>query len=159
MEEYLKQYQDINKQFGKIIGESLQGANLRTHAKAASFIEDYEAWIMLNNGSYENGVYKEALSQYKAMLLFWNMGLYKYSFIALRGYFELTLFGIQLSTSELNYRLWKQSEMDLYWSQIVDPDNGIFGAKLYRKYIDTVDEMEKTLSEWMGMMGLLVCVL
>jgi hypothetical protein len=36
---------------------------------------------------------------------------------------------------------------------------GIFGAKLYRKYIDAVDEMEKTLSEWMGMMGLLVCVL
>ena len=43
MEEYLKQYQNINKQFGKIIGESLQGANLRIHAKAASFIEDYEA--------------------------------------------------------------------------------------------------------------------
>jgi uridylate kinase len=36
---------------------------------------------------------------------------------------------------------------------------GIFGVKLYRKYIDAVDEMEKTLSEWMGMMGLLVCVL
>ena len=53
MEEYLKQYQNINKQFGKIIGESLQGANLRIHAKAASFIEDYEAWIKLNDGAYE----------------------------------------------------------------------------------------------------------
>lgn len=145
MEEYLKQYQNINKQFGKIIGESLQGGNLRIHAKAASFIEDYEAWIELNSGSYETGIYKEALSQYKAMLLFWNMGLYKYSFMALRGYFELTLFGVQLSTSELNYRLWKQSELDLYWSQIVDPDNGIFGVKFVRAFQPSFIENGKSM--------------
>ena len=95
MEKYLIQYQNINRQFGEIINESLQGNNLRMHAKAASFIEDYEAWISLINESYEAEVYKEALLEYKAMLLFWNMGLYKYSFMALRGYFELTLFGIQ----------------------------------------------------------------
>jgi hypothetical protein len=145
MEEYLKQYQNINKQFGKIIGESLQGANLRIHAKAASFIEDYEAWIKLNDGAYETCVYKEALSQYKAMLLFWNMGLYKYSFMALRGYFELTLFGIQLSASELNYRLWKQSEMDLYWSQLVDPDNGIFSAKFVKAFQPSFIENAKSM--------------
>ncbi len=145
MEEYLKQYQNINKQFGEIIGESLQGANLRTHAKAASFIEDFEAWMMLVNDSYENCIYKEALSQYKAMLLFWNMGLYKYSFMALRGYFELTLLGIQLSTSELNYRLWKQSEMDLYWSQIVDPDNGIFSVKFIKAFQPSFIENGKSM--------------
>ena len=144
-QEYLKQYQNINKQFGKIIGESLQGANLRIHAKAASFIEDYEAWIKLNDGAYETCVYKEALSQYKAMLLFWNMGLYKYSFMALRGYFELTLFGIQLSASELNYRLWKQSEMDLYWSQLVDPDNGIFSAKFVKAFQPSFIENAKSM--------------
>lgn len=134
MEKYLIQYQNINRQFGEIINESLQGNNLRMHAKAASFIEDYEAWISLINESYEAEVYKEALLEYKAMLLFWNMGLYKYSFMALRGYFELTLFGIQLSTNELNYRLWKQSELDLYWSQIVDLDNGIFSAKFIKAF-------------------------
>lgn len=134
MKEYLKQYKDINKRFGEIMDESLQGGNLRMHAKAASFIEDYEAWIELNSNSFEIGIYKEALSQYKAMLLFWNMGLYKYSFMALRGYFELTLFGIQLSTCELNYRLWKNSELDLYWSQIIDPENGIFSSKFIRAF-------------------------
>lgn len=145
MEEYLKQYQNINKQFGKIIDESLQGGNLRIHAKASSFIEDYEAWIELNNDSYEVGIYKEALSQYKAMLLFWNMGLYKYSFMALRGYFELTLFGIQLSTNELNYRLWKQSELDLYWSQIVDPDNGIFSVRFIKAFQPSFVENGKSM--------------
>lgn len=145
MDKYLEQYQSINRQFGKIINESLQGSNLRIHAKASAFIDDYEKWMSLIVDSYEVGIYKEALSQYKAMLLFWNMGLYKYSFMALRGYFELTLFGILLSTNELNFRLWKQSELDLYWSQIVDVDNGIFSSKYIKAFQPAFVETSKSM--------------
>ncbi len=145
MDKYIEQYQDINKQFGRIICESLQGKNLRIHAKAAAFAKDYEAWINLNDNSYEVDIYKEALEQYKTMLLFWNMGLYRYSFMALRGYFELTLFGVQLSTNELNYRLWKQSGLDLYWSQIISGDNGIFSVNFIKAYQPSFAEYSTTI--------------
>lgn len=134
MKDYLNQYKVINKQFSSIIEESLKNKNLQVHAKVANFIEDYETWVSLINNAYEVTIYKEALSEYKAMLLFWNMGLYKYSFMALRGYFELTLFGIQLSSNELNFRLWKQSELDLYWSQIMDEENGIFSKQFIKAF-------------------------
>lgn len=145
MNKYLEQYQSINRQFEKIINESLQGSNLRMHAKASAFIDDYETWISLIVDSYEVRIYREALSEYKAMLLFWNMGLYKYSFMALRGYFELTLFGVRLSTNELDFRLWKQSELDLYWSQIVDTDNGIFSSKFIKAFQPAFVETGKTM--------------
>lgn len=145
MEKYLRQYQDINKKFGEIINESLQGSNLRLHAKASAFIYDYETWISLVNESYEVRLYKEALSEYKAMLLFWNMGLYKYSFMALRGYLELTLFGIHLSTNELDFRLWKHSELDLYWSQIVNVDNGIFSCRFIKAFQPAFVETGKAI--------------
>lgn len=134
MKDYLNQYKDINKQFETIIEESLKDKNMQIHAKASNFIEDYETWISLINNSYEELIYKEAISEYRAMLLFWNMGLYKYSFMALRGYFELTLFGVQLSTNELNFRLWKQSELDLYWSHIIDEENGIFSKQFIKAF-------------------------
>lgn len=68
MNKYLEQYQSINRQFEKIINESLQGSNLRMHAKASAFIDDYETWISLIVDSYEVRIYREALSEYKAML-------------------------------------------------------------------------------------------
>lgn len=68
MEKYLEQYKNINKQFEKIISQSLQGANLRIHAKAAVFTEDYELWIKLAKDSYEEEIYKQALEQYKAVI-------------------------------------------------------------------------------------------
>jgi hypothetical protein len=129
MQEYINEYQNINGEFAKIISKSLESNNLQIHAKAASFIDDFQQWIDLLSDSYEVVLYKEALSEYRSMLLFWCMGLYKHAFISLRSYFEAALFGIQLSANELNFRLWKSESLDLYWSQITNEDNGIFASK------------------------------
>ena len=134
MEDYLKQYIDANTNFGDIMKESLQLNNRKIHSTSASFIDDLEIWITFNDKTNEEIIYKEAVSEYRAMLLFWSMGLYKYSFMALRGYFELMLFGIQLSTNELNFRLWKQSELDIYWSQIIDEEKGIFSEQFVKAF-------------------------
>ena len=101
MQEYIDEYQIINHNFSQIISESLKGENLQVHAKAASFIDDFQLWLELLSDSYELVLYKEALSEYRTMLLFWCMGLYKHAFISLRNYFEAILFGVQLSTNEL----------------------------------------------------------
>lgn len=129
MQEYINEYQSINGEFAKIISKSLESDNLQTHAKAASFIDDFQQWIDLLSDSYEVALYKEALSEYRSMLLFWCMGLYKHAFISLRSYFEATLFGVQLSANELNFRLWKSESLDLYWSQITNENDGIFASK------------------------------
>lgn len=117
MQEYINEYQNINGEFASIISKSLEADNLQVHAKAASFMDDFQQWIELLSDSYEVILYKEALSEYRSMLLFWCMGLYKHAFISLRSYFEATLFGVQLSTNELNFRLWKSESLDLYWSR------------------------------------------
>ena len=134
MEKYLKEYQNINEKFSGIISESLTGKNLQMHAKASRFVEDYKQWIDFLEDSYEVVIYKEALAEYQSMLLFWCMGLYKQAFISLRSYFEATMFGIQLSTNELNFRLWKSETLDLYWSQIMDDNEGIFSKKFVQAF-------------------------
>ena len=129
MQEYVNEYKNINSGFANIISESLKTDNVQVHAKAASFIDDFQQWIELLGDSYEVILYKEALSEYRSMLLFWCMGLYKHAFISLRSYFEETLFGVQLSANEWKFRLWKNGSLDLYWSQITNENDGIFSSK------------------------------
>ena len=78
MQEYINEYQNINGEFASIISKSLEADNLQVHAKAASFMDDFQQWIELLSDSYEVILYKEALSEYRSMLLFWCMGLYKH---------------------------------------------------------------------------------
>ena len=131
MEKYLKEYQNINEKFSGIISESLTGKNLQMHAKASRFVEDYKQWIDFLEDSYEVVIYKEALAEYQSMLLFWCMGLYKHAFISLRSYFEATMFGIQLSTNELNFRLWKSETLDLFSKKFVQAFEPLFTDEAY----------------------------
>ena len=61
-----------------------------------------------------------------------TQGFYKHSFMCLRGFLEQTLFAIQLSTNELHMRQWFTNQKDVYWSSIIDVDNGLFS----KSYID-----------------------
>lgn len=70
MQEYINEYQNINGEFASIISKSLEADNLQVHAKAASFMDDFQQWIELLSDSYEVILYKEALSEYRSMLLF-----------------------------------------------------------------------------------------
>lgn len=61
MQEYINEYQNINGEFASIISKSLEADNLQVHAKAASFMDDFQQWIELLSDSYEVILYKEAL--------------------------------------------------------------------------------------------------
>ena len=73
-------------------------------------------------------IFSLALSEYETALLFAVQSLYKQAFSSLRAYLEHTLFGIQLTTNLLQYLNWKQDAQDVYWSQIVDLDSGLFSS-------------------------------
>ena len=53
MQEYINEYQNINGEFASIISKSLEADNLQVHAKAASFMDDFQQWIELLSDSYE----------------------------------------------------------------------------------------------------------
>ena len=93
MQEYINEYQNINGEFASIISKSLEADNLQVHAKAASFMDDFQQWIELLSDSYEVILYKEALSEYRSMLCFgvWgyiNMLLFHFEAILRQLYSE-----------------------------------------------------------------------
>lgn len=136
MSSYQEIYKEINKKFGEIIETSLTPANDEKHAKLEAFFEDYTKWITVVAGNNEKIIYEEANSEYRTMLLFLCMGLYKNAYMSLRGYFELSLFGVMISTSDLDFRLWKRGLKDVHWSEITDVEKGIFS----RQYVETYNE-------------------
>ena len=137
MSSYQMIYQEINKKFGEIIESSLKAPNDEKHARLESFFEDYSKWIDEVSGENEKIIFEEANSEYRTMLLFLCMGLYKNAYMSLRGYFELTLFGVQISTSDFEYRLWKRGRKDIHWSEITDVEKGIFS----KQYVETYNEL------------------
>ncbi|MDD6858143.1 MAG: hypothetical protein PUD71_07165 [Lachnospiraceae bacterium] len=140
---YLEQYLDINNQFSLIMKDSLTDENLRIHAKANCFMEDMLKLLETMDNYYEVEIYKEALEEYKNFLLFWSIGLYKYAYMTLRSYFELFLFGISLSINLLDYKLLNNGDRDLYWSEIVDEDNGLFSGKYVDAFCCELSEYRK----------------
>lgn len=131
---YQCKYENINKKFGEIIATSLKSPNDEKHAKLESFFTDYSRWIAVVKDHNEGIIYEEAYSEYRTMLLFLCMGLYKNAYMSLRGYFELTLFGVLISTSDLDFRLWKQGKKDVHWSEVTNDENGIFSKKFIGIY-------------------------
>lgn|SRR5574344_1090324 len=140
MNSYQQMYTDINDKFGEIIKKSLFERNGEKHAKIASFFDDYSKWEEIIEGNNETIIFSEAKSEYRTMLLFLCMGLYKNAYMSLRGYFELTMFGIKISTSDLDFRLWKKGEKDVHWSEITDKEQGIFSSKYISVYNNDLDE-------------------
>lgn len=137
MSTYQEIYKEINKKFGDVIEISLVGENERKCARLEAYYDDYLKWIENASGENEKVIYEEAISEYRTMLLFLCMGLYKNAYMSLRGYLELTLFGIQLSSSDFEYRLWKRGIKDVHWSEITDVEKGIFS----KQYVETYNKL------------------
>lgn len=99
-----------------------------------SFHNDFTFWIELlrNNGRKEVVLLENALREFLISQVMLTQGFYKHSFMCLRGFLEQTLFAIQLSSNELHMRQWFLNKKDVYWSSIIDVDNGLFA----KSYID-----------------------
>lgn len=137
---YKELYKNINKKFGDIIDQTLTGDNASKHASIQAFYDDYKKWININANNNEKVIYEEAISEYRTMLLFLCMGLYKNAYMSLRGYFELTLFGIMVSASDFEFRLWKRGLKDIHWSEINNMDKGIFSKVFLETYNPELSE-------------------
>lgn len=145
--EYKEIYKDINTKFGTIIVESLDGDNAARHARIQAFYDDYLKWIKIVSSKNEGIIYEEAISEYRTMLLFLCMGLYKNAYMSLRSYFELTLFGVMVSASDFEFRLWKRGLKDVHWSEINNPEKGIFSRVFIETYNPDLLEYASDMQE------------
>ena len=146
MADYIDMYLEITEQFKLIIEKSLSKDNVTKHAQLASFYDDYERLMHLDKGDI-GVIYSEANAEYRTMLLFLCMGLYKNAYMSLRGYFELSLFGILVSASDISFRKWKNEKKDVRWCEITNEADGIFSSDFVEAYFPEVKEYREDMND------------
>ena len=97
-------------------------------------------WIQCCDIFKDNLLIKEAQEKCIISIVFSAQGLYKEAMITLRQFFEHLLFGIMLSTSDYDYRLWKEGSLDMTWARIIDNEEGLFSKKFIRVYGKDINE-------------------
>lgn len=119
-------YEDIQKRLAANVTHTLESRYLPQIASSQSFVDDYSIWINWIDQRYDNDLFALALLEYETATVFCLQSLYKQAFTALRACLEHTLFGIHLSTNLYQYLQWKNESYDVYWSNITDPDSGLY---------------------------------
>lgn len=143
-EEYIDRYSDICNKFSVTLQATLEnGDNYRSFALANCFYSDMNEALKMIDNRYEIDIYREALLNYRSALLFLSIGMYKHAYTSLRSYFELFLFGIKLSVNELDFRMWKSNKKDLYWSEIIHEDNGVFSHNFFEVFCKDLKDYRK----------------
>lgn len=119
-------YLNINAKQKENIKKSLEFDKENKHSQSYQFVEDFSVWLDILGEADEVYLYKHAITEYQMGLVYIVNGQYRQAFNSLRFCLEHTCFGLDLSVCELNFRKWKSGLLDVYWSTIIDKDNGIF---------------------------------
>lgn len=127
-------YNTIQDNLGRTIDLSLSEENLLAIGECHTFGNDYDIWLKALANNYELTIYQAALDEYHCALLFLVSGLYRQAYDSIRFCLEQTLFGLFLSVNELQFKLWERSKRDLYWSEIVNLDTGIYSQSFVASY-------------------------
>lgn len=121
---------DFLKKLGEIQNMSLAGEKATQFANCEQFSSFYGVWIteLKELGVEQSSMLELSLREYTLSLLFVASGLYKQAMTSLRFSLEYTLFSIMLSSSELNYRLWKTHQKDECWAETIHAQTGVYGS-------------------------------
>lgn len=121
---------DFLKKLGEIQNMSLAGEKETQFANCEQFSSFYGVWIteLKELGVEQISMFELSLREYTLSLLFVASGLYKQAMASLRFSLEYTLFSIMLSSSELNYRLWKTHQKDECWAETIHAQTGVYGS-------------------------------
>ena len=121
---------DFLKKLGEIQNMSLAGEKATQFANCEQFSSFYGVWIteLKELGVEQISMFELSLREYTLSLLFVASGLYKQAMASLRFSLEYTLFSIMLSSSELNYRLWKTHQKDECWAETIHAQTGVYGS-------------------------------
>lgn len=136
-------YATINEKCRDITKLSLEGELYTLQGNSQSHASDLETWISVLKDRPECKILASALNEYRFGLFAVVSGLYRYAFVALRLYFELSLSTIYLSLFELELRLRLSGQRDMTWTEINDPDKGLFSANVTKAFCpELLDEVK-----------------
>lgn len=127
-------YLTISGNLQNNVQSTLDSKYMQNIASANAFIDDFRLWEKWISNKYGSEIFKLAISEYETSILFCLQSLYKQAFTALRATLEHTLFGVQLTTNLYQYRQWKNNCKDVYWSEITNPENGIFSFNYFSAF-------------------------
>lgn len=131
----LDRYREINNTNDRILLQSLsQQENEIIQAKGHNYLIDLNSWLVLLNGRPEIGLYEAAFKEYHFALIFISQGFYRQGYNSLRFFIEHTLAALFFSSRELEFRLWKLGQQDIYWSNILDQEQGFFSLKYFNAF-------------------------
>lgn len=99
-------------------------------------VADFEVWVEFLKGRYEYPIYLSALEELNRAVFSLLSGQYHYAYFSLRYSLEQSLFAIYLSVHEIDYRMWKKSLRDVFWSEIVDENGGIFSYMFVKTFAE-----------------------
>lgn len=124
----------------RIADQTLEQDTEGLQAKSHAFIKDLGDWLQIIHHRPEAGLLDTSIREYQQGLISLIQGQYRQAFNSLRFYLEHSLASINFSANEFNLRLWMRGEQDIYWSKIIDLDNGVFSKNFVRAFCDDLSE-------------------
>ena len=120
--------------------ESLSACYQARVANIHKQVNDFEVWTEFLKDRYEYPIYLSALKELNYAVFSLLSGQYHYAYFSLRYSLEQLLSAVYLSVHEINYRMWKQSQRDVFWSEIIDENNGVFSYIFIKTFTEEFTE-------------------
>lgn len=136
-EEY---YRGLHSTCGEIIAASFKADVMDNIGRSHSFVTDLEIWTDVLSRRPEVAVLRAATTEYQYSLLSLVQGQYRYSYMALRLFLELSLASVCYSAHEFNFRRWDRGEEDIHWSSLIDTENGVLSKPFIRAFCEGLSE-------------------
>lgn len=133
-------YLEIIDTHKRIARQTLENDVTGLHANNHSFIKDFSDWINILSDRPEIVLLKASGREYQHGLISVINGQYRQAFNSLRFFIEHSLAAIYFSANELQLRLWLKGQQDIFWSNIVDPDQGIFSKRFVGAFCESLTE-------------------
>lgn len=104
--------------------------------KSHSYISDLEVWLDVLNERPESIVLSNAAREYQYSLLALLQGQYRYSFVALRLFLEMSLASLQFSAHEIELRFWTRGQQDFNWQKLISSENGVLSSTFVNAFCE-----------------------
>ena len=114
-------------------------------SKCLVFTEDLQKWISKCDSFSASPLVVEAQDKCATSIFLCAQGFYKAAISSLRQCLEHMLFAVLMSTNDYQHRRWVAGQFDMSWTQIMDPDNGVFGKCFIQMYARELEERSTEL--------------
>lgn len=115
------------------------GAMLREMEEILTLESDVGHWLEVLAGQPEFQQLRCAHQDFGLALYAAMSGLYRQAFSSLRSFIEVTVGSVYLSSFELKRRQWVSGKIDISWSTISSPEEGVYSKAYVSEFCSEVE--------------------